>query len=373
MAWFSENLLAEIDPDDKAAAKTARKASGSYYTPRKIVDYMVNEALHLHLRTQLEKSKASREDLQALTRLCYRASDEEDFSAITDRVVTILDCTRVLDPACGSGAFPMGMLHRMVEILAHVDPKNERWKQRLLKRLPLGIREDARRGMGGKSYNYLRKLGLIQKNLFGLDIQPLAALIAKLRFFLTLVIEQEVNRNDRAHNFGLESLPNLETNIICANTLQDKEHGLLEGRILSELRRIREEYYQPQTTRERRDYLAREIGENLATLFPNFAEETKGIRPTGETDLDREQMRWQQDAAWLAEWFKHASIAAPFFNVETFFPELIEEGDPDPAPFHIIIGNPPYGGKKIGNDIKKGAWFGIKGSLWRFYRTLYWG
>ena len=355
-----ENLLAEIDPDDKAAAKSARKASGSYYTPRQIVDYMVNEALHLHLRTQLEKSGASREDLQALNRLCYSASDEEDFSAIADRVVTILESTRVLDPACGSGAFPMGMLHRMVEVLSRIDPDNERWKQRLLNRLPPGIRKDARLGMEGKSYNYLRKLGVIQKNLFGLDIQPLAALIAKLRFFLTLVIEQEVHLNDRAHNYGLQSLPNLETNIICANTLQDAEHGLLEGPILSELRRIREEYYQPETARERRDELAQEVGEKLATLYPGFAEKTKGIRPTGETALDRKQIRWQQDAAWLAEWFKHASIASPFFNVESFFPELIEEGDPNPAPFHIIIGNPPYGGTKIPNDVKAALGLGSK-------------
>ena len=348
-----ENLLAEIDPDDKAAAKSARKASGSYYTPRQIVDYMVNEALHLHLRTQLEKSGASREDLQALTRLCYSASDEEDFSAIADRVVSILESTRVLDPACGSGAFPMGILHRMVGVLSRVDPDNERWKQRLLNRLPPEIREDALRGMEGKSYNYLRKLGVIQKNLFGSDIQPLAALIAKLRFFLTLVIEQEVNLDDRDHNYGLQSLPNLETNIICANTLRDSEHGLLEGQILSELRTIREEYYQPETTRKRRDELARAVGEKLATLHPGFAEDAKGIRPTGETDLDRKQIRWQQDAEWLAEWFKHASVAAPFFNVETFFPELIEEGDPNPAPFHIIIGNPPYGGNKIRNDVKE--------------------
>ena len=355
-----ENLLAEIDPDDEKAAQSAREASGSYYTPRKIVDYMVNEALYLHLRTQLEKSGVPRKDLQALTRLCYSGLADDNFSAIADPIVRILESTRVLDPACGSGAFPMGMLYRMVKILSRVDPKNERWKQRLLNRLPPGMREDARRGMEGKSYDYLRKLGLIQKNLFGLDIQPLAALIAKLRFFLTLVIEQEVNFNDRDHNYGLQSLPNLETNIICANTLQDTEHGLLERPILFELRRIREEYYQPQTTRERRDYLAQEIGEKLATLFPKFAEITKGIRPTGETPHDRKTMRLKQDAAWLAEWFKHASPAAPFFNVETFFPELIEEGDPNPAPFHIIIGNPPYGGTKISNDVKKAHGLGSK-------------
>ncbi len=356
-----ENLLAEIDPDDEAAAESARKASGSYYTPRRIVDYMVNEALHLYLRTEFEKRNASREDLQLLSRLCYELPDDENFAAIADRAVDALESVRVLDPACGSGAFPMGMLHRMVELLARVDPDNERWKQRLLDRLPAAMRADARRGMEGKSYNYLRKLGLIQKNLYGLDIQPLAALIAKLRFFLTLVIEQEVHAADPAHNYGLQALPNLETNLLCANSLADAGHDLLSGDVLRELREAREEYYQPQTTRERRDALALIIGHKLSTLFHGFAQKTKGIVPTGATHLDRENMRRQQDAVWLAEWFKHATLAAPFFNVETFFPELVGEGATHhPAPFHIVIGNPPYGGTKIPDEVKDALGLGSK-------------
>ncbi|MBI4028002.1 MAG: DUF3800 domain-containing protein [Verrucomicrobia bacterium] len=368
-----ENLLAEIDPDDKAAAETARKASGSYYTPRRIVDYMVNEALHLHLRTCFEQGGASRDDIQLLSRLCYELPDDADFSSIADRVVDAMDAVRVLDPACGSGAFPMGMLHRMVELLARVDPKNERWKQRLLARLPTAIRADAARGMEGKSYNYLRKLGLIQKNLYGLDIQPLAALIAKLRFFLTLVIEQEVNPADQPHNYGLQALPNLETNLLCCNSLRDTEHGLLSGSVLASLRATREEYYQPQTSRDRRDALAKEIGEKLATFFPGFAEQTKGIHPTGTTQLDRKKMRRRQDAAWLAEWFKHATLAAPFFNVETFFPELVQESlhpssfipHPSPAPFHIVIGNPPYG-VDVEDNVRKPLGLGSKDSYGAF-------
>ena len=360
-----ENLLAEIDPDDEAAAESARKESGSYYTPRRIVDYMVNEALHLHLRTRFEQAGASRDDLQLLTQLCYATveglADDVDFSSIADRVVAEMDAVRVLDPACGSGAFPMGMLHRMVEVLRHVDPDNERWKKKLLDRLPAAMRADAKKGMEGKSYNYLRKLGVIQKNLYGLDIQPLAALIAKLRFFLTLVIEQTVDAADAAHNYGLQALPNLETNLLCANTLSDAEHELLSGPVLRELREAREEYYQPHTTRERRDELALSIAAKLATLFPGFAEKTKGIQPTGATHLDRENMRRQQDAAWLAEWFKHATVAAPFFNVETFFPELVGEGATrHPAPFHIVIGNPPYGGAKIPDELKEKLGLGSK-------------
>jgi len=356
-----ENLLAEIDPDDEAAAESARKASGSYYTPRRIVDYMVNEALHLHLRTRLEQDGASPDDLQLLSRLCYEAPDNVDFSTIADRVVEAMDSVRVLDPACGSGAFPMGMLHRMVNLLARVDPDNERWKQRLLARLPAAIRADAARGMEGKSYNYLRKLGLIQKNLYGLDIQPLASLIAKLRFFLTLVIEQDVRLEDRAHNYGLQALPNLETNLLCCNTLRDSEHGLLSGPVLQSLRDAREEYYQPQTPHERRDQIAARIGRELATLYPGFAEQTKGIKPAGQTEHDRRTMRQQQDALWIAEWFKHATLAAPFFNVETFFPELVgDAGARNPAPFHIVIGNPPYGGTKIPEDVQEALALGSK-------------
>jgi hypothetical protein len=362
-----ENLLAEIDPDDEAAAESARKASGSYYTPRRIVDYMVNEAIHLHLRTQFEKGGASREDIQLLSRLCYEPADALDFSSIADRVVDALESVRVLDPACGSGAFPMGMLHRMVELLGRVDPENERWKKKLLARLPSGIRADARRGMAGKSYNYLRKLGLIQKNLYGLDIQPLASLIAKLRFFLTLVIEQEVNLSDRGHNYGLQALPNLETNLVCCNSLRDAEHGLLSGPILAELRQAREEYYQPGASHERRDTIAAEIGQKLSTLYPDFAEQAKGIKPppvdlkNGITKIDQDNIRREQAAYWLAEWFKHATLAAPYFNVDTFFPELIaDNANGHSAPFHIIIGNPPYGGTKIPDEVQGALGLGSK-------------
>ena len=216
-----ENLLAEIDPDDEAAAKSARKASGSYYTPRRIVDYMVNEALHLHLRTEFEKNGATPADLQLLGQLCYDLNPHADYSSIAGRVVDVLEAVRVLDPACGSGAFPMGMLHRMVELLRRVDPRADLWKQRLLSRIPAVYRVKIAEEMESKSYNYLRKLGLIQKNLYGIDIQPLATLIAKLRFFLTLIVEQEIYLADPARNYGLSSLPNLETNLICANTLAD--------------------------------------------------------------------------------------------------------------------------------------------------------
>ena len=87
LAALAPAAAAEIDPDDEAAAKSARKASGSYYTPRRIVDYMVNEALHLHLRTEFEKNAATPTDLQLLSQLCYELDPHADFSPIAARVV----------------------------------------------------------------------------------------------------------------------------------------------------------------------------------------------------------------------------------------------------------------------------------------------
>ena len=343
-----ENLLAEINTTDKAAAKSARKASGSYYTPRRIVDYMVNEALHLHLRTCFRKSGASRRDLQLVSQLCYR-EEGADFEPIADRVVDAIDELRVLDPACGSGAFPMGMLHRMVELLRIVDPGNERWKQRLLARLPEDVRADAERGMEGKSYDYLRKLGLIQKNLYGVDIQPLAALIAKLRFFLTLVIEQDVDLADREHNYHLHALPNIETNLLCCNTLKEVQIGLFEEQAIHSYIQARKDYYNPELSAEEREHLCRNIAETLDRLLPSFSKEALGITPPTDSATAR-----QQNIANLQRWFRTATIPAPFFSARAFFPEIGDAG------FHIVIGNPPYGGDKIPDDIKTSLGLGSK-------------
>jgi hypothetical protein len=346
-----ENLLAEIDDTDEAAANSARKASGSFYTPRRIVDYMVNEALHLHLRTQFENQKSTLGDLQLLSRLCYGVGAAADFAPIASRVVDTLEAVRILDPACGSGAFPMGMLHRMVELLTCVDPDNELWISRLLARLPSAMRADARLGMEGKSYNYLRKLGLIQKNLYGLDIQPLAALIAKLRFFLTLVIEQEVHPTDRAHNYGLQALPNLETNFLCCDSLNELRIGtdLFDTQAIDAYITARDEFYNAQLSREQRDAVSLRIAETLHDLMPQFSEQALGLKPIPDRATSR-----QQNIANLGRWFRHASIPAPFYSTRAFFPEIGDGG------FHIVVGNPPYGGTKIPDEVKTALALGSK-------------
>ena len=200
-----ENLLASYNPETKTSA---RKQTGSFYTPREIVQYMVDESLVAHLK------RICGEELEPQYRALLNYSTEETTLNDEQRrsiMHAIYNC-RVLDPACGSGAFPMGVLQQMVHILRQVDPTNEMWKDFMI---DLAI-EDSRVAFSAdgdeerkarladieesfdKSINdadYARKLYLIEHCIYGVDIQPIAVQISKLRFFISLVVCQTLNRS----------------------------------------------------------------------------------------------------------------------------------------------------------------------------------
>ena len=121
-----ENLLAEIDPD---SGETARKATGSFYTPREIVDYMATESLvlYLHNQTQIDKE---------VLKPIFKIDSEVSFSkSDSEKILDALDRLKVLDPACGSGAFPMGVLQKIVMALQKLDPDAKWWKARQISRI----------------------------------------------------------------------------------------------------------------------------------------------------------------------------------------------------------------------------------------------
>lgn len=119
----------------------------------------------------------------------------------------------------------MGVLHKLVFILSKLDPGNQRWKARQLakaSKIPdAAMRErvldDIEQTFGADELDYGRKLYLIENCIDGVDIQPIAVQIAKLRCFISLVMDQKIN--PRAENLGIRSLPNLETRFVAANTL----------------------------------------------------------------------------------------------------------------------------------------------------------
>lgn len=204
-----ENLLAELVPE---TGETARKATGSYYTPRIIVDYMVEQALKQYLTN---KTNIKTDDIDFL--LSY----EDYFFALTDSekksVIQALNEIKIIDPACGSGAFLIGILHRMLHISEKVDPKLEIWREQYLNSLDNIIRQTIEKNVQIENWSYIRKLMIIRDCIYGVDIQPIAVEISRLRCFLSLIVDEIVSDNE--DNRGIEPLPNLEFKFIAANTL----------------------------------------------------------------------------------------------------------------------------------------------------------
>ncbi len=232
-----ENLLASFNPE---TASTARKATGSYYTPREIVDYMVTQSLKKYLKTNLEESDELDNKIE---QLFSNSNDTNPFnSEQTLRVVRLIDSLRIVDPAVGSGAFPMGVLNKLVFALAKLDPNNSIWKETQLKAVESNVtdtvlsnklRDQIEERFMQKNFDYGRKLYLIQKCIYGVDIQQIAVEISKLRFFISLLVDEKIDKNKE--NWGIEPLPNLDYKIMQGNSLVEEYEGvkLFDERLLN--------------------------------------------------------------------------------------------------------------------------------------------
>ena len=229
-----ENLLAAYNPETK---ETVRKSTGSYYTPRPIVQYMVDESLIAYLKKQVDG--VSEDTLRSL--LSY--TDDDAANPLdreqTRRLVDAIFRCKVLDPACGSGAFPMGMLQQMAHLLSRVDSDNSIWEEVIIDNAiryentidTMSDEEKAERQAEREKVfalsvdypDYARKLYLIENCIYGVDLQSIAVQISRLRFFISLVCEQQPT-DDAADNYGIHPLPNLEMKFVCANTLVKLEN-----------------------------------------------------------------------------------------------------------------------------------------------------
>ena len=330
-----ENLLASYNPETQT---TARKQTGSFYTPREIVQYMIDESLLAHLKRTVG------EELEEEYRKLLSYSDED--VNLTDEqrlkiMQSLYDC-KILDPACGSGAFPMGILQQMVHILNRIDPDNEQWKEMMLNNAISETSEayrtatdEERKEMVAdiersfdESVNrpdYARKLYLIENCIYGVDIQPIAIQISKLRFFISLVIDQKTN-NRPEDNFGIRPLPNLEAKFVAANTLlslNKSEVSLFDTETIKakerELKVAKHKIFSAKTVRTKRKYRDRvcELRQEIAALL----EELGAVG--------------NAEARQLAQWdMFDQNATSPFFDSEWMFG--VNDG------FDIVIGNPPY-------------------------------
>ena len=270
-----ENLLAAYNPETGASA---RNSTGSFYTPREIVEYMVNESLIEYLKAHVPEGEALESEFRKL--VSYLDNETELTDEQKDACLKALYDCKILDPACGSGAFPMGMLQQMVHIIKQLDPDNEKWRQVVFdkavdeskKALMTASREERQKKLSDleeefddnmTNSDYKRKLYIIQNCIYGVDIQPIAMLISKLRFFISLVCEQDkIDFEHPENNYGINTLPNLETKFVSANTLLSPDINNFTGdwtvnphlkQLKDDLIDIRMRHFKVKTQRSKQD------------------------------------------------------------------------------------------------------------------------
>jgi hypothetical protein len=281
-----------------------RKGQGAYYTPREIVHYMCQESLINYLWTELE-DKVTKADIELFIKHGEHLIEnektalqkEEDIKSGKQKSTTIkskmpesiknyakqiddkLANIRVCDPAVGSGAFPVGMMLEIVKArnaLTNYLPKKE---ERTL-------------------YNFKRHC--IENCLYGVDIDSSAIDIAKLRFWLSLVVDEEDVTK-------IKPLPNLDYKLVCGNSLLGVERDLLNDHLFKELEKLKPLHLK-------------------------------------ETDMDKKQQYKRQ----IDKLIKQITNNDEHFDFEIYFSEVFHKK----KGFDVVIGNPPYAVYDINEKLK---------------------
>lgn len=257
------------------------KETGSFYTPREIVAYMVKQSLIEYLKT---KTSVKPEDIEALVndhRTFVPELDKKEFRAVEEALKEI----KIIDPAVGSGAFPVGILQEMAEIRKICLDRTT-----IKARLPYDIKRE-----------------ILENNIYGVDIDHGAIDIARLRFWLSLVVDAELT--------DVEPLPNLEFKLIAANTLisLDGEEGLYDEKdLLEKMKDIRGRYFRARK-KHRKEGIQNEFKKLVSKSNNMFA-----------TERQKQLMSYDPFSP---------STVAQFFNSKFMFG--VKE-------FDLVIGNPPY-------------------------------
>jgi hypothetical protein len=196
-----ENLVLGLE-----RGEDRRKATGSYYTPRVIVHFMCRQALKEYLAAESGLDPACLEALMDVGPA--EQLTPEEVAELTERITEpqarllrgLVEGARVLDPAVGSGAFLVGMLYEMVALTKLLD-----------------VRLQGQKRVQRRNYDYDLKRGFIERNLYGVDIQPEAARICELRLWLSLMVDYE--RRDRE---AVPTLPNLSYRVRVGDSLIER-------------------------------------------------------------------------------------------------------------------------------------------------------
>ncbi len=354
-----------VDPDPELLGRVfenlyqgdERRNTGTYYTPREVVHFMCREALDGYLR---DASGVEQSKLNALRQEAAGSRDEyqplPDIPA--DALIDALETVRVCDPAVGSGAFLLGTIQEMVALRRGILFAKRRYVEP----------EELYRTVS----DWKRRI--IENSLFGVDINPEAVEICRLRLWLSMVLDMDeppVPNSDWA-------LPNLDFQIVAGDSLVDRVAGVvfkeswpppkglqldlelqgslqrMENNIARRRREFEGTHRNPKRLRELRDFIARDQREivrlHLADALEKAEAELQGLleameegsRRITKTALKRAEGLIDRMRSLLEnmESTDFALVQKPFLW-PIAFPEVLREGDPK-AGFDIVLANPPY-------------------------------
>ncbi len=259
---------------------TGRHESGAYYTPRPVVSFMCREALKGYLEGQ-----DTGLDAGAIAQFVDRHDPSGLTLAAARRISEALDEVKVVDPACGSGAYLLGMMQELVELQATLYSEQ-------LKATPRDL--------------YEMKLHIIQRNLYGVDIDKFAVNIAMLRMWLSLAIDYDGDRP--------EPLPNLDLKVVRGDSLLGPDPGAgveVQGALGQDPEQFR----------------------RLGQLKAEYMRASLG------PDKERLKAAIQQTEAGIREALGVVGAAGDVMDWRVEFAEVFAQG----RGFDIAIANPPYG------------------------------
>jgi hypothetical protein len=297
-----------------------RKSKGAFYTPREIVHYMCQESLIHYLDNGLnsDTSLVSKEDIEELVRKGIFALDNDIHVAgkgketrtykyhlpekvlkNADEIDKLITEVKICDPAIGSGAFPVGLLTELVNLQLVL--RNHLSDEYLLQKLSIiGLKEEEYL-KNPEKYTYRVKRHSIQESIYGVDIDASAIDIARLRLWLSLVVDEEDFDN-------IEALPNLDYKIVCGNSLIGlPETAMRDLNLEKELEKLKDVFFAENNEVKKRE-LRHQINGKIRELLDS------------------------------AETFAGYKID---FDYKLYFSEVWNEK----GGFDIVIGNPPYGSK----------------------------
>jgi hypothetical protein len=337
---------------------TERKSKGAFYTPREIVHYMCQESLIHYLDNSLNSGTSSYQELgsdqiklfggsankkgnlkielehtdnirvpkkniETFIREGHFALENDERVATkgetktyqyqlpesirknADQIDKNLSSIKICDPAIGSGAFPVGLLHELVNAMLVLKPHLS--YDYLTEKLK-GFGFTQRESISDSRYIYRLKRHIIQESIYGVDIDNSAIDIARLRLWLSLVVDED-------DLDPIETLPNLDYKIVAGNSLIGLPDTAMKSySVEAELEKLKEKFY-------------------------NITDETekKALRQKINTKI--------RELLDTAEQFEGYEIV---FDFKLYFSEVWREK----GGFDVVIGNPPYVRQELFKEYK---------------------